>query len=156
MMSVIVKTAARVLLLFISVYGIYIVANGHLTPGGGFQGGVVIATGFMLVLLGYGKSAEEVFKEAKLGLSENAGSIVYVSVGFIGLLAGGAFLQNKGVFPLGNLYDLWSAGFMPTLNYAIGAKVTAGIATVALMFLALIWKDEKDETVGHGTEEAMK
>ena len=60
MMTVIVRTAARVLLLFIITYGAYIVANGHLTPGGGFQGGVVIATGFKLVLLGYGKSAEEV------------------------------------------------------------------------------------------------
>ena len=144
MMSVIVRTAARVLVLFITVYGIYIVANGHLTPGGGFQGGVVIATGFMLVLLGYGKSSEEVFKEARMGLAENLGSIVYVSVGFIGILAGGYFLQNKGVFPLGGLFDMWSAGFMPVLNYAIGTKVAAGIGTIAVMFLALLWKDEAE------------
>jgi multicomponent Na+:H+ antiporter subunit B len=142
-MSVIVRTAASVLVLFITTYGAYIVANGHLTPGGGFQGGVVIATGFLLVLLGYGKTSEEVFKEARMGLAENAGSITYVSVGFVGLLAGGIFLQNKGVFPLGPLYDMWSAGFMPLLNYAIGAKVAAGMGTVAVMFLALLWKEEE-------------
>ncbi len=147
MMSVIVRTAARVLVLLVTVYGIYIVANGHLTPGGGFQGGVIIATGFLLVLLGYGKSAEGVFKETRLGLSENLGSIVYVSVGFAGVLVGGLFLQNKGVFPLGNLYDIWSAGFMPTLNYAIGTKVAAGIGTIGVLFLALLWKDEEEEKI---------
>ncbi len=145
MMTVIVRTAARVLLLFIITYGAYIVANGHLTPGGGFQGGVVIATGFMLVLLGYGKSAEEVLKETRMGLAENAGSITYVSVGFIGLLFGGAFLQNNGIFPLGNVGDMFSAGFMLPLNIAIGTKVAAGIGTVAVMFLALIWRDEEEK-----------
>ena len=142
MMSVIVRTAARVLVLFIVTYGAYIVANGHLTPGGGFQGGVVIATGLKLVMLGYGKSSEEVFKEARLGLSENIGSITYVSVGFVGLLLGSEFLRNNGVFPLGNVGEIWSAGFMPILNAAIGTKVAAGIGTVAILFLALIWKDE--------------
>jgi multisubunit Na+/H+ antiporter MnhB subunit len=143
MMTAIVRTAARVLLLFLTVYGIYIVANGHLTPGGGFQGGVVIATGFMLVMLGYGKRSEELFREAKLGLAENAGSIAYVSVGFIGLLFGGYFLQSNGVFPLGAVGDMFSAGFMLPLNLAIGTKVAAGIGTVALLFLALIWNEEE-------------
>ena len=143
MMSVIVRTAARVLLLFILTYGAYIIANGHLTPGGGFQGGVVVATGFLLVFLGYGKSTEEIFKEARLGLAENAGSIVYVSIGFIGLLLGGDFLQNRGIFWLGNVGDLFSAGFMLPLNAAIGTKVAAGMGTIAILFLALIWKDEK-------------
>jgi multisubunit Na+/H+ antiporter MnhB subunit len=145
MMSVIVRTAASVLLPILLVYGAYIVANGHLTPGGGFQGGVVIATGFILVLLGFGKKSEEVFKEARLGLAENAGSIMYVSVGFIGVLAGSMFLQNNGVFPLGNVGDLFSAGFMPLLNFAIGAKVTAGIAVIALLFLAIVWEKEEKQ-----------
>lgn len=144
MTSAIIRVAARMLLLFIVTYGIYIVANGHLTPGGGFQGGVVIATGFILAFIGYGKSTEDVFRETRMSLAENIGSVTYVSVGFVGLLMGGLFLQNKGVFPLGNVGDMLSAGFMPLLNAAIGTKVTAGIGTIALLFIALMWADEKE------------
>lgn len=144
MMSIIVRTTSKALMAVILTYGIYVVANGHLTPGGGFQGGVIISSAIILMLLAYGKDAAEFFEEAKLGFAENAGSIAYISIAFIGILAGGEFLQNRGVFGLGNLGELFSAGFMLPLNAAIGTKVAAGMGTVAVLFVSLMWKDEHD------------
>ena len=54
-MTVIVKTVTRWIKGFIILYGIYITLTGHLTPGGGFAGGVIIALAFLNVLLAYGK-----------------------------------------------------------------------------------------------------
>ncbi len=143
-MSIIVRTTARLLVVFIMTYGLYIIANGHLTPGGGFQGGVILASGIILLLLGYGKTISELFTQVRLELAENISSIVYISVAFIGLLVGGEFLQNSGVFPLGETGGLISAGFMPLLNVAIGTKVAAGMGTVAVLFISLMWTEDND------------
>jgi multicomponent Na+:H+ antiporter subunit B len=82
------------------LFGIYVVAHGHLTPGGGFQGGVVLATGAPLVYLsGEYVTLRRVRPEALIDLAESAGAASYVAIGFLGLAAGGTFLTN--VLPLG-------------------------------------------------------
>ncbi|MFH1447818.1 MAG: MnhB domain-containing protein [Candidatus Micrarchaeota archaeon] len=142
MMSVIVRTTAKALMMFILTYGMYVIANGHITPGGGFQGGTIIASAIILGLLAYGKSASEFFEETRLGFAENIGSITYITIAFFGVLVGGEFLQNDGVFGLGDVGKLFSAGFMPPLNAAIGTKVAAGMGTIAILFISLIWNDD--------------
>ena len=52
-MSKIVRTMARPLVLFILVYGLYIIMHGHLTPGGGFQGGAVFASGVAMMIVAF-------------------------------------------------------------------------------------------------------
>lgn len=142
MMSQVVKASTRLLFPLLLVYGIYVILNGHLTPGGGFQGGVIVGTAFMLFALASGHSKiSSLYNEAKLSLGESVGSISYLLIGASGIALGGAFLFNW--MPKGGLGELLSAGFMLPLNIAIGLKVAAGVFTIVLMMLALNWEEDR-------------
>jgi multicomponent Na+:H+ antiporter subunit B len=113
---------------------IYIVCHGHLTPGGGFQGGVVAATALLLVFLGgeYVRLA----RVRPLGLVETVkalGAASYVVVGLGGLLVAGAFLEN--FLPLGTTGELISAGTIPLLSVAVGFEITGGFVLLLSEFL---------------------
>ena len=111
---------AKILFPITIVLGTYIFVHGHLTPGGGFQGGAVIATGFLLMLLSY----------RKFGVSHNAISwvesiagITFVMIGFTGLILGTSFLEN--FISVGTLNSLISGGAIPLIYIAVGFKVGA-------------------------------
>lgn len=129
-MSEIVQGIARIVFPFIMVFGSSIVLYGHLTPGGGFAGGVVIAGGFVLLLLAFGQ--EYVFKvfPRKIAKSlDSIGALGFLGIAFTGL-AGGAFFKNY--LPKGQLFHLWSGGTMLFINILIGVKIGAAL------FLAII------------------
>jgi multicomponent Na+:H+ antiporter subunit B len=116
------------------VTGWYIVAHGHLTPGGGFQGGVVLATALLMIYLaGEYKTMQRVAPMGLVELSEAAGAGAYVVIGIAGMLAGGAFLQN--VLPLGEPGNLNSAGMVPLINLSVGLEVAAGFVLILTEFL---------------------
>jgi multicomponent Na+:H+ antiporter subunit B len=116
------------------LFGIYVVAHGHLSPGGGFQGGVVLATGALLVYLsGEYVTLRRVRPEALLDLAESSGAAGYVAVGLLGLAAGATFLEN--VLPLGQPATLLSAGMIPLINLAVGLEVAAGFVLLLSEFL---------------------
>jgi multicomponent Na+:H+ antiporter subunit B len=116
------------------LFGLYVVAHGHLTPGGGFQGGVVLATGALLVYLsGEYVTLWRVRPVPLIGLAESAGAGGYVAVGLLGLAAGVAFLQN--VLPLGQPGALPSAGTIPLINLAVGLEVASGLVLLLSEFL---------------------
>lgn len=134
-MTVIVRTIARLLFPFTFLFGVYIVLHGHLTPGGGFPGGVIIAASVMMLILAYG--IERVQK--KVGflhaeVLESVGGITIAVLGLSGLLLGTFFLQN--VFPLGELGQLFSAGNLPLLYLGTGIHAAASIL---LIFYALLF-----------------
>ncbi|MCX6777465.1 MAG: hypothetical protein NT157_01105 [Candidatus Micrarchaeota archaeon] len=159
MMSPIVRTSSKLLFPFILAYGLYIVANGHLTPGGGFQGGVVMAMAFYLYLLSFGhEKTEKIYDEAKLSITESFGSLLFIGIAFAGLLLGFKFMGNWLV--KGTLFDILSAGFMLPLNFAIGLKVAAGVFTIALLFVIFAEQapkvgEEKTEAIQTGEEDQM-
>ena len=129
-MSIIVKTMTRIVISFIFIYGASIILYGHLTPGGGFPGGVIIACGFVLLTLAFGK--EETLKKLSIHWSEaldSTGSIIYLSGALLGYF-GGWFFFN--FLEHGILRQLISAGIIPIYNIAIGIKVCASL------FLAFI------------------
>jgi len=131
-MSLIVKTMARLVSCFIVLFGIYIVLYGHVSPGGGFAGGVIIAAGFILLLLAFGK--EETLKivtHSKSVTWDSVGALAFLLVAVLGYFVGDFFLN---FLPKGEHYQLASAGAIPLSNLAIGAKVGAGLFGV---FLAL-------------------
>ncbi len=141
-MSLIVKTIARVLVGMIVLYGIYIVAHGHLTPGGGFAGGVIIAGGFILLYLAYGASEKESeFKKWQASLSESLGIFGFWLVAMLGLFIGGYFFLN--VFAKGQSYRLFSGGIIPVCNAAIGAEVAGALVGIFIAFAALKLLGEK-------------
>lgn len=114
--------------------GGYIVAHGHLSPGGGFQGGVILATGLHLsyVAADY-RALERIRPLAVLGVADALGAGAFAGLGLAGLLAGGAYLQN--VLPLGTFNTLSSGGLVPVLNAAVGIEVGSGIVVILSRFL---------------------
>ncbi len=93
--STIIKTMTRKLFPFILLFGLYLVAYGHLSPGGGFQGGVVIGSAIILLSLSQGISkTEERFKKNILGLMESLGPLVFMSIGLGGILFGYHFFKD--------------------------------------------------------------
>ena len=116
------------------LFGAYVVAHGHLSPGGGFQGGVVLATGALLVYLsGEYVTLRRVSPEVLLDSAEAAGAGGYVAVGLLGVAAGATFLAN--VLPLGQPGALLSAGMIPLINLAVGLEVAGGFVLLLSEFL---------------------
>jgi len=130
--------AVRVLsLLFIPptiLFGVYIVAHGQLTPGGGFQGGVILATAPLLVYLaGEFETFRRVASHALVEVGEAIGAGGYAVIGFLGILGGGAFLENT--LPLGKTGDVFSSGTIALINAAVGLEVGAGLLLLLIAFL---------------------
>ncbi len=117
--SELVQTTVEYLLPIIFLFGAYIFLNGHLTPGGGFQGGAVIASGVLLLFLAlpYAK-----LRHGLLSVLESLSGFGYVLVGILGLVLAGGFLDNR-FLPLGEYGDLLSAGAIPIIYIFIGLKV---------------------------------
>ena len=114
--------------------GIETVTHGQLTPGGGFQGGVILASALYVVYLGTNYVTVERFEPHLLvEASHGAGAAGYVLVGLLGLLAGALFLSN--VVGLGVAGTLISGGTIPLLNLVVGVEVAGGFALLASEFL---------------------
>jgi multicomponent Na+:H+ antiporter subunit B len=85
-MSKIVKTISNITFPLITIYGLYIIAHGHLTPGGGFQGGAVVASGCAMILVAYGSIwVFGKIKEKNLSLLESTGAICFILLAILGL-----------------------------------------------------------------------
>ena len=114
--------------------GLYIVVHGHLTPGGGFQGGVILASALLMVYLaGRYVTFRQVSPKSLLDAGEGTGAGGFVMVGFVGMLAGAAFLEN--ILPLGQTGKVFSAGTIPLINLSVGLEVGTGLLLVMWEFL---------------------
>ncbi|MFI8992843.1 MnhB domain-containing protein [Streptomyces sp. NPDC053542] len=143
-----VRRYALVLLPVTVVAGLYVVAHGQLTPGGGFQGGVVAATALHLLYIAVDYRALERIRP--LGLFEvgdAAGEAAYLVIGVAGLLAGSSYLANT-ILPHGTFNTLSSGGTVPLLNAAIGMEVACAVVVLLARFL-----DQAVEIEGEGERE---
>jgi multicomponent Na+:H+ antiporter subunit B len=120
MTSRIVKTVSRTIIPFIFLFGIYIIIHGHLSPGGGFQGGVIMAMGVILIIISYGYDSLRNYT-ASLSLIETLGVAFFIFIGLIGILAGKSFFSSLGT--------IW------LLNIIIGLKVCSGIVLFYMLFI---------------------
>ncbi len=115
-------------------FGIYIVTHGQLTPGGGFQGGVILATAPLLVYLaGDYKTFKKVASHTVVEVGEAVGAFGYAVIGLIGMIAGGVFLQN--VLPLGSTGNINSAGAIWAISITVGLEVAGGFVLLMHAFL---------------------
>jgi len=129
-MTVVVKTIARLVMSFILLFGLYIVLYGHLTPGGGFAGGVIIAIGYVLLVLAFGgKVALNKLSNFWASMWDNLGALSFVCITFLGL-TGGYFATNFVAH--GTPGELLSAGTIPLSNIAIGIKVGASLYAILI------------------------
>jgi multicomponent Na+:H+ antiporter subunit B len=114
--------------------GLDVVAHGHLTPGGGFQGGVVLATGLHLsYVAGSYRALRRLRPLDWYTYADSLGAGGFVAIGCAGMLAGSAFLAN--VLPHGQFGALFSAGTVAVLSVAVGVEVAAGVVVLLAQFL---------------------
>lgn len=142
-MSLIVKTITRLTVGLILLYGIYIITHGHLTPGGGFAGGVIVALSFVHLMLAYGKeTALKKLPKAAISFFESAGAIMFLAIALLGF-TGGYFFLN--FLSKGEPFKLFSAGIIPLCNIAISLKVGAGLFAIFVVLVILKFDvDKKD------------
>lgn len=119
-------TGTRMLLPLILLFGAYVFVNGHLTPGGGFQGGAILASGMLLLLLA---DPGKRFRKTVIHRVESLSGLVYVLVGVFGIAWAGGFLDNR-ILPLGQFGSLLSAGAIPLIYALIGLKVGAEFSSI--------------------------
>jgi len=133
-MTLIVKTITRLTVGLILLYGIYIVLHGHISPGGGFAGGVIIALSFIHLMLAFGREmAFKKLSQAAASILESLGALMFLTVALLGFL-GGYFFFNFFLHK-GSPFALFSAGIIPLCNIAICLKVGAGLFAI---FAALV------------------
>ena len=143
--NTIIKTSADVFMPFSLILGLYIILHGHLSPGGGFQGGVIIASVTIMLYLSYDyKTAAKMMKPELIRKSEAIAAVMYVGLAGAGILAGAMFCQNI-FFDNGNIGDLISAGNINFMNYAVGIKVLTGISFLLLLLLSLLSPENEME-----------
>ena len=140
-MSRIVKTVTNFVYGFIIIFGLYIIVHGHLTPGGGFQGGAVVGSAFALLLISYGSlNSKKFLKKDIFSLFESSGLTLFIVLGFLGLgitffynfLANsGGWFGNAAVIGI-NPGDMNTAGVIPLMNIAVGLEVLSAFGVILL------------------------
>ena len=149
-MSRIVKTVTNVAFPIVMIYGLYVIAHGHLTPGGGFQGGAVVASGLAMLLVAYGSVwTMGKVKEKQLSVLESIGAFGFIGLAFLGIIMvylyssfQGTFFNNfligQDIIPIFNelgegVGNINTAGVIPLMNFAVGLKVIAGLFAIVLV-----------------------
>ena len=153
MLSKIVRTVANQLILFIIVFGLYVIAHGHITPGGGFQGGAVIVSGVVMLLVAFSsQELKKSLRERVLSIMESTGALIFAILAFAGI--GTAFFYNflVGTPIFGRIPatgpgpgDIWTGGVIPLMNFAVGLKVIAGLSAVVLAIALFSSGEEVEE-----------
>lgn len=154
-MSRIVKTICSALFPLIVIYGLYVIAHGHLTPGGGFQGGAIVASALAMILVAFGSVwTMDKIKEKRLSALESLGALCFILLALLGLGFGTAFFDNFlvntnflfGVVPAtgSTAANINTGGVLPLMNFSVGLKVIAGLFVIVLvMAYASTFKEGK-------------
>ncbi len=143
--SIIVRCGCDKLLPFAIVFGIYIILFGTVSPGGGFQGGVITASAVLLIYLGHGfDSAKKSINSEVLRINEALGASAYAILGFLGLFAGANFARNI-FYDIGPVGELISAGTITFMGYAVGYKVLCGVGFLLLLMLGFLAPDDDED-----------
>jgi multicomponent Na+:H+ antiporter subunit B len=117
------------------VVGLYVVTHGQLSPGGGFQGGVVVATALHLLYIGADyRALERIRPVGVYEVGDAVGEATYLVLGLAGLIAGSSFLANT-LMPYGTFNTLASGGSVPLLNMAVGMEVACAVVVLLARFL---------------------
>ena len=148
-MSKIVKTICSALFPLTMIYGLYVIAHGHLTPGGGFQGGAIVASALAMILVAFGSvwTMGKIIKEKNLSLLESLGALGFIVLAFLGLVivvdGASVFFNNFlagtnllfGVIPAtgSTAANINTGGVLPLMNFAVGLKVIAGLFVIVLV-----------------------
>lgn len=139
-MTIIVKKITQLIAGMIFVFGMYIVLHGHLSPGGGFAGGALMAGAFILLVLSNGSAYLTILRKEKGSARLESAAILCFLV-----LAGSAMVHGSLIFfrnflSPGTPGRFFSAGLMPVYNLLIGIEVASALLTIFYAFI--IYKEE--------------
>ncbi len=128
----IVRITSRLVVPFIQVYGIYVILNGHLTPGGGFSGGAIFGASLVLIALSFNLEAGvKQISHHTASILESGGALGYALTGLAALFFGGSYLANRSAgFPIGEAGQLFSSGAILVITVFVGIKVASTIVTL--------------------------
>ena len=154
--SIILKMISLPLSIILICLGIMTILGGHITPGGGFQGGAMIASGIILSVIVYGLGSSPLeLSHVYIEFFESVGALGFVIFGLIGLFVGGFYLYNFGTDLLNvvpsaiqtafHYPDITNAGIIPYLNIFVGLKVFAGLSSIVIAFAGFKKIVEEDE-----------
>ena len=154
-MSTVVKTITKFAFAPIFLFGAYIIAHGHLTPGGGFQGGAIIATLMALVLVAFGKTE---WRRKTLSVIESSGLLAFIGLAFLGLTSGFFFfnfLAGNGDTPIfseaidggvgASSAPFFSSGTIALMNISVGIEVVAALTLIVVALAAFCFDGKEGE-----------
>jgi len=133
--SEILEVAATLITPIMLLLGAYVFINGHLTPGGGFQGGAIMASAMVLLLVA---DPNRKIRKIALTVVESISGVAYVGIGIAGVFLieptlFNGFLSNK-ILPLGEFGTICSAGAIPVIYTLVGLKVGAELSNILVKF----------------------
>ena len=143
--NIIVRCGADKFLPFALIFGFYVILFGTGSSGGGFQGGTIVASGAVLIYLGYGvNTMKDTFNLNVLRTNEFIGASIYILLGFAGLIIAGQFAYNfcADLFGFG---DMISAGTITFMGYSVGYKVLTGVSFLLVLMLGLLGRNTEDD-----------
>ncbi|HID71264.1 MAG TPA: sodium:proton antiporter [Thermoplasmata archaeon] len=157
-MSKVVRTVSNILFPFILIFGFYIVLHGHLTPGGGFQGGAVIGSAVALIIAAHGsRKALKLFNKNLFSLGESGGLLLFIGLAFAGLstaffynfITGEDFIFGESVEYGINSGNLNTGGTVPLMNIFVGLEVVSAFGVILLALLSgLKYNKGEEEEMG--------
>ncbi|MDY6844379.1 MAG: Na(+)/H(+) antiporter subunit B [Thermodesulfobacteriota bacterium] len=128
--NIILKTVARILIPFIQIYALYVIMHGHHSPGGGFQGGVILGASLILLILTHGwEETKKKFSETRAAVFCALGVLIYAGIGGLCLILGGNYLDYGKLSKLLQVIpaEARSLGIL-------GVEIGVGITVMAVMF----------------------
>lgn len=155
-MSTILKIFTFPASFIIICLGILTILGGHITPGGGFQGGAMIASGVILCIVVYGLEHSPIqLSHNLISIIESIGALGYIIMGLVGLFTTGFFLYNVGadfyhlipntISMIFKYPDVTNAGIVPYLNIFVGLKVFVGLSAVVIAFFQFERHEKSEE-----------
>jgi len=142
-LSKIVKTIANMFYVIILVFGIYVIIHGHLTPGGGFQGGATTASAFALLIISYGvKESEKIYSKDAFSVSECTGLLGFIILAILGISTtfffNFVFVNNLlfGKIPTGygiNSGYFFTSGTIVLMNFCVGIEVIGAVGLILIL-----------------------
>ena len=130
--SLIIEVAARTMIPFIQLFGLYVIAHGHYSPGGGFQGGVVLGASFILMAIAFDlKTSLRFFSLRANAMMASSGVFIYTGTGVLCALLGGLFLDYSAMDVLLALGPVeWRSMGVFIVELGVGLAVTAIMASL--------------------------
>ncbi len=128
--DIIIRTVARIFIPFIQLYALYVIMHGHHSPGGGFQGGVILGASFILYLITHGlEEAKTRMSEIKAGLFSSFGLLIYSGIGLLCLILGGNYLDYGKLSAVLKVIPAQARSLG-----ILGVEIGVGITVMAVMF----------------------